>query len=1007
MSNMKVRIKDCFMKKILQQTLLLASLLLATGNALAQNVITGRVTDAQSGEPLIGASVIVKSEKNKGVVTDIDGKFSLQTKVEAPLTLRVEYVGYRALDVDVYDFEESVEIHLQESYRLTEEIVVLGYQTLKRKDLTGAVSSVDGKELETIAGASVTEKLQGQAPGVLVSNSSGTPGTSVFVRLRGTTSINAGNAPLYVVDGIPFNGNSIQSLSQGALEANSLADISPDDIKDVQVLKDASATAIYGARGANGVILITTKRGRKGRKTQVNLKAEIGWSKAAKLWDVLDGPNTALLLNEIAVNDGKKPAYDPATASNYILQDEAFRTAAQHTLSANVTGGNDRTNFYVGIDYTNQEAILETQDFRRIGFRINLDHDINKNLTLSTSNQIAFTRRSLSPTGDGPTSLLQTSVQHNPLVNPFKEDGSYNYSGTFENIYAILDNNDNKSYGLRNLNNATLTWKITPELRFKSSWSLDNNQFRERRYYNSQLKNGSPNGNATEANTNLYTITAEQLFNYNKTFKKIHSLAAFIGNSVQYTAQHRSTVSGSGFPSDAFTEITSAAVTEGSTGASSSSLVSWFGGFNYGLLDRYTLEFNIRADASSRFGSANRWGYFPSLGGSWLVSKEKFLNDVKWLSDLRIKASIGWTGNQSISDFASLGLWSGGGVYHNQSGVVQSQLVNPDLKWETTRQYDLGFEASFFNDRLTIGFDYYNKYTYDLLLQAPIPGKTGFSSIYKNIGEMSNKGIEFSITSHNIQKKNFQWTTRFNISRNENKIVKLESPITQYNRDWVRLEEGKPMYSFWLYKELGIDPETGNAIYEDVDKDGKITTADRQICGNNWPDFNGSLVNTFKYKGFDLSANIYYTVGNDVLNLMRFFMESGGTYGNKRALLASQLDRWQQPGDNATLPRLTSKTNPDGSQNYGYQSSRYLEDGSFLKLKNLSIGYTLPEKTTRRIAIEKLRVYVNITNVFTITNYSGPDPESNVGATYTSIQGLDFGLAPQPRQIIFGTNITL
>ena len=994
------------MRQRLQQALLLAILLLATNIADAQKLITGRVTDAKTGEPLIGASVIVKTDK-LGVVTDVNGKFCLTTQKALPLTLHLDFVGYRGLDVDVYDNAEPIEIQLQENYRFTDEVVVLGYQTLKRKDLTGAVSSVDAKELETIAGASITEKLQGQAPGVLVSNSSGTPGTSVFVRLRGTTSINAGNAPLYVVDGIPFNGNSIQSLGQGALVANSLADISPDDIKDVQVLKDASATAIYGARGANGVILITTKRGNKGRKTQVNLKAEIGWSKAAKLWDVLDGPNTALLLNEIAVNDGKKASYDPATASNYILQDEAFRTAAQHTLSANVTGGNDRTNFYVGIDYTDQEAILETQDFRRIGFRINLDHDINKKLTLSTSNQIAFTRRTLSPTGDGPTSLLQTSVQHNPLVNPFKEDGSYNYSGTFENIYAILDNNDNKSYGLRNLNNVTLTWKITSDLRFKSSWSLDNNQFRERRYYNSQLKNGSPNGNATEANTNLYTITAEQLFNYNKTFKKTHSLAAFVGNSVQYTAQHHSIVSGSGFPSDAFTEITSAAVTEASTSTSSSSLVSWFGGFNYGLLDRYTLEFNVRADASSRFGSANRWGYFPSLGGSWLVSKERFLRDVKWLSDLRIKASIGWTGNQSISDFASLGLWSGGGVYNNQSGVVQSQLVNPDLKWETTRQYDLGFEASFFNDRLTIGFDYYNKYTYDLLLQAPIPGKTGFSSIYKNIGEMSNKGIEFSITSHNIQKKNFQWTTRFNISRNENKIVKLESPITQYNRDWVRLEEGKPMYSFWLYKELGIDSETGNAIYEDVDNDGKITTADRQICGNNWPDFNGSLVNTLKYKGFDLSLNVYYSVGNDVLNLLRFFMESGGTYGNKRALLASQLDRWQKPGDNATLPRLTSKTNPDGSQNYGYQSSRYLEDGSFLKLKNVSIGYILPQKTTRRLAIEKARLYVNVTNVFTITGYSGADPESNVGATYSSIQGLDFGLAPQPRQIIFGTNITL
>ena len=884
--------------------------------------------------------------------------------------------------------------------------MVLGYQTLKRKDLTGSVSTVEGKDLQAIAGVSVADKLQGQAPGVLVSATSGTPGTSVFVRLRGTTSINAGNAPLYVVDGIPFNSGSIQSLGQGSLEASTLADLNPDDIEDVQVLKDASATAIYGARGANGVILITTKRGAKSRKTQVNIKAETGWSKAAKLWDVLDGPRTAEILNEIAVNDGKKANYDPATANNFILQDEAFRTAAQHSIGVNITGGNNRTNFYIGTDYTSQEAILKTQDFRRIGLRVNVDHDINKKVKISTSNQVAFTRRSLSPTGDGPTSLLQTSVQHNPLINPYKADGSYNYSGTFENIYAILDNNDNKSWGLRNLNNLTLTWKVTDDLRFKSSVSLDNNQFRERRYYNSAMKNGSPSGSATESNNNLVTITAEQLLNYNKTFKKIHSLAAFAGNSVQYTASHHSSASGNDFPSDAFSEVGSAATTTGSTSTSTRSLVSWFGGFNYSLLERYSLEFNLRADASSRFGSANRWGYFHSVGGSWLVSKESFLSDVKWLSSLRLKGSIGWTGNQNISDFASLGLWSGGGKYNNLSGVVQSQLANPDLKWETTRQFDLGFEASFLDERITVGFDYYNKFTYDLLLQAPIPGKTGFSSIYKNIGEMSNKGIEVSLTTRNIRTKNLQWTTRFNLSRNVNKIERLDSPITEYTRDWVRLEEGQPMYAFWLYKEIGIDPQTGNAIYEDVDQDGKITTADRQICGNNWPDANGSFINDVKYKGFDLSVNFYYSIGNDVLNMMRFFMEAGGTYGDKRSLLESQLDRWQKPGDVATLPRLTSKTNPDGSMNYGFQSSRYLENGSYLRLKNLAIGYTLPQQIIRKVGVEKARVYLNITNLFTITDYSGPDPETNVGGT-SNVQGLDFGLAPQPRQFVIGTNITL
>lgn len=886
--------------------------------------------------------------------------------------------------------------------------MVLGYQQLKRKDVTGAISQVSSKDIESISAASLSEKLQGQAPGVLIQASSGTPGSAVTVRLRGTTSINAGNDPLYIIDGVPLNSSSLQGLSQGSQTSNGIADINPDDIENIEVLKDAASTAIYGARGANGVILITTKHGKRNRKTQVNLKAEIGWAKAQHLWDILDGKTTAKLLNEQLRNDGQAAKYDENTPNNFILQDAAFRTAALHNYSASVTGGNNRTNFFVGADYTNQEAIIETQDFRRVGFRFNLDHDINKRLKLSTSNALAYTRRSLSKVGDGPTSLLQPSVQNNPLNNPFNADGSYAYYGTFENFYAVKDNSDNHAYGLRSINNVNLTWKILQGLQFKTSASLDYNNYKEKRYFNTFMKDGaSSNGQASNYNTTQYTITTEQLLNYNVTLASIHSLAAFFGNSVQYTGRERLSLEASGFPSNNLKEFSSAAVTKSSTSKTSHSLVSWFGGANYGLLDRYALEFNLRADASSRFGASNRWGYFPSFGASWRISKEKFLHNAKWLSDLKLKASLGWTGNQEIDDFASLGLWSGGGAYNGQSGLVQTQLANPDLKWETTRQFNIGFEASLLNERITLGFDYYSKYTTDLLLESTIPGKTGFSSIYNNIGEMSNRGVEFYLSSRNIWKKDFQWTTRFNISHNSNRIKKLVTPITQYNRDWVRLEEGSPLYSFWTYKELYVDPATGNSVYEDVNGDGKITTEDRQICGDAWPDFTGSLVNEFKYKGFDLSLNLYFSVGNDVLNLWRFFMEHGGVYGSNRSLLESQLNRWQQPGDIATLPRLTTSTNPDGGKNYGFQSSRYIENGSFLRLRSLSFGYTLPRALVRRASLENARFYLNITNVFTITKYSGADPEGNVGlAEWNSIQGLDFGLPPQPRQFIFGVNLT-
>ena len=321
----------------------------------------------------------------------------------------------------------------------------------------------------------------------------------------------------------------------------------------------------------------------------------------------------------------------------------------------------------------------------------------------------------------------------------------------------------------------------------------------------------------------------------------------------------------------------------------------------------------------------------------------------------------------------------------------------------------MGVEASLLNGRLTFEFDYYNKYTYDLLLSTPIPGKTGFSSTYSNVGAMSNKGVEFQITSKNISTKDFEWTTSFNISHNANKIETLPVSFSQYDRDWVRLEEGKPMYSFWLYKQLYVDPETGNAVYDDVDKDGKITVADRQIVGDAWPDFTGGLNNTFRYKGFDLGLFFYFSVGNDVFNMNRFFQEHGGMRGTNWGLLASQMDRWQKPGDITDIPRPSTLPNPDGSYNNGFASSRFLEDGSFLRLRTLSFGYTLPQATVRRIGVENARAYVNVTNLFTITGYSGADPEGNTAADYThgTVQGLDFAIPPQPRQIVFGLNLTL
>ena len=1002
---------------------LLIATLVAIGPlvAAAQGLITGHITDVRTGEPLIGASVIVKSEKGKGVVTDIDGNFSLKTKVEAPLTLRVEYVGYRAIDVDVYDFEEPVEIQLIDNSNRLNEVVVLGYTQVKRQNLTGSVASVKGADIASTAASGFNEQLQGQAAGVIISGSSGTPGSGVFVRLRGTTSINAGNDPLYIIDGVPINSQPLQSISNGGQTINALSDLNPNDIEKIEVLKDANATAIYGARGANGVVLVTTKRGNKGQKTRVSFNAEYGFAKAAKLWDLASGPETAQILNEAWINDGKDPSLVPYRSkesgglglpeeqNTYDRQSAIFRTAAIQNYNLAISGGNERTRFYIGAEYTDQEAIVRTQDFSRLGLRVNLDHDINKNVSLSTGTSLQWTRRSLSRIANSPKGILQASVHHSTLLNPYNEDGSYARYGIFDNIYALIENSNHHTYGLRTVDNVSLLWKIVSGLQFKSTVSLDYNNYREKRYFNTQLADGQPNGSAEDATTINYTITAEQLLNFNKDIKKIHSIAAFLGNSVQYTGLRTQDIKGSGFPDNALQELASAAITTGQTAFSSYSLVSFFGGANYSLLNRYALDVNLRADASSRFGKNNRWGLFPSIGASWTISEESWLKSVKFIDGLKIKASIGWTGNQNIDDFASLGLWNGGGVYNDQSGVLHTQLANPELKWETTRQWNVGLEGSFLNGRISFEVDVYNKYTYDLLLSTPIPGKTGFSSTYSNLGEMSNKGVEFQITTKNIQKKDFNWETSFNIAHNANLIERLPVSFSQYDRDWVRLEEGNPMYSFWLYKQLYVDPQTGNAVYDDVNDDSKITVADRQIVGDAWPDFTGGLRNAFRWKNIDLSLFFYFSVGNDVFNMNRFFQEHGGMRGTNWGLLKSQMDRWQKPGDVTDIPKASTLANADGSSNNGFASSRFLEDGSFLRLRNVSLGYTFPKKLVAKAGIERLRIYVNATNLFTITGYSGADPEGNTAADYThgTVQGLDFAIPPQPRQVVFGASLTL
>jgi TonB-dependent starch-binding outer membrane protein SusC len=989
--------------------------------------ITGTIRDKRSGGPLFGATIGV-SGTSIGVVTDEKGSYVLRNvPANRRVRLRVNYVGYKTINRDVFLVENTnLDFSLDEDILGLDEISVTGYVQTKRNARTSAIATVESGELKSIAASSIGEQVQGQVSGLQISSTYGVPGSALLVRLRGTTSINAGNNPLFVVDGVFINNQSLQALQVGGQTTNPLSDINPADIESIEILKDANATAIFGARGANGVIIITTKRGQKDSKTKVNFNAEYGVSNIVKLWELASGPDHATIINEAWVNDGKpfatrpyRPASEvvngapglgtPESQGTYDRLSPLLRTAQQQTYNLSVSGGDTKTTYYLGLNYTFQEATLKLMDFERLGIRINVDHNISKNLLIGVSNSYSKTKRELVRAGDT-GGILNTGIQDASLLPIFNEDGSYANDGRFNNPYVLLENNHHYAYGKHLISNTYLRWNILNNLTFKSSWSLDDNDYYETVYYNARRREGvSPNGSGSDVTTIKQTWSAEQLFNYHTNIGDKHFVALFAGNTVEKTEFSRVTASGSNYPSPEFTKIISAAITSGSSTGTSSALLSWFGGANYSFDNKYSADLNIRSDASSRFGANNRWATFPSGGLSWRVSEESFFrNHIGIVNELKLKTSIGWTGNQDIDDFASLGLWEGGQNYLASPGISPFQLGNKDLKWETTRQFNAGIESSLIDNRLTIEFNYYDKKTVDLLLNVPAPIKTGFASTLQNLGEMSNKGFELEISSVNIKKSRFGWNTTFNLTHNKNEITKLESSFSQYNRNWVRLEEGYPIYSFWLYKQLHVDPQTGNAVYEDVTKDGRITSDDRQIVGNAWPKFYGGLKNSFTLRNFDLSAFVYFSYGNKVLNMNRYFQENGGQRGINWSMSNSMMDRWQNPGDITDIPRSYTLANPDGSFNHNFESSRFMEDGSFVRLRNVSLGYNLPKKSLSGTGISNARVYINATNLYTLTNYSGPDPEVNTAANFSNgtVQGLDFSVPPQPRTFIFGVNVT-
>lgn len=981
--------------------------------SIINSKLSGQVVDAQTQTPLEGTVVRIKGTTHE-VQADQQGKFEFRTGQKLPYILVVTRVGYHTLELTAHD--NYTKVLLTANNVNLDEVVLTGYNKQDRKTLTSAVSSVSVDKIKNVPAASIDQLLQGKAGGVLATANTSVPGSSVFLRVRGSTSINASNDPLYVVDGVFINNRTLQSISSGGQQTSPLADINPADVESIEILKDANATAIYGSRGANGVILITTKHGKKNTAAKVNLGYYYGTSAAQKFWPVLDGVSEGVLQNETWANDGKPFAtrpFRPVSEGGRGLSEEQvtvdrisliFQNAPTHNFDASVTGGDEKTTYYIGGNYFDQEAIVKPDAFKRISAKINLEHQLREQFKIGVSVNAVNTHRKMSPNNNVPYGAVNGAL-YTPTYFPlYNADGSYSRPSLFENPVAAINEIKWDDIGSRFTGNIFGEYSILKGFKFKTSWSIDQNESKADNFFNAKMQQGQApiNGTATSGYNKNLTLINEQLLTYNKAFNNIHNLNIIAGNTIQKESFENTTLTGTGFPTDQFTRIASAAVKTGSSSYSDASLVSYFSRAGYTYHRKYSLDLSFRADASSRFGKDQRWGYFPAAGVSWRAIQEEVIRKLNVFSDLKFRASYGSTGNQNgIPDFASRGLWSGGNNYLNVSGIAPFQLANPDLKWETTRQLNLGADIGILKGRLNLEFNYYRKYTTDLLLELPVASQLGFNSIFANAGEMSNNGFELNIRGEVIATKNFSWNSSLSISTNRNKVEKLQTPILKSSGQGI-IQEGSPLYSFYVHKQLGVDVKTGNVLFDDINKDGKLSDADLQVLGNAWPSYFGGFSNEFTlFKNFDVRAFVYYSFGNEIWNNTRYRTGHGGSRNGVFAMFQEQLGRWQKDGDVTDVPRLTASGN-----NASIIPSRFLEDGSFVRLKNLSVGYSLPKELLARFHLSSARVYAMATNLFIITNYKGLDPEVNTVASDQNVLAYDQAIAPQPRTLQIGFNVS-
>ncbi len=942
--------------------------------------ISGTVTSAADKMPMPGVTVQLKGTQ-KGSITDINGNYRLEVPAKAILVF--SFVGMKLQEVPV-EGRKQIDVVMDEERVDLGEVVVVGYSTSSKKLISGSISTVNEKELENLPIRTIDGVLQGKAAGVSVNQNSGTPGGRNAIKMRGGSSINASNQPLIVVDGVPTITGSFGQIGYSGQEIDAMSDLNPNDIESFTILKDASATAIYGARASNGVILITTKKGNS-QRTNVNLSTSYGWQ-------TMPAERIPHLMNAAQWNEYK------GTDVKGIDTDwmkEILQVAPTSNTELSVSSGNDKTRLFISGNLYSQDGTVKSTSFNRYSGRINVDHKLLPDLTIGGGVSMTY---SVNYRVEGDQTLygpLPNALSIPAIYPVYNADGSYNEDGPYANPLAIINETKNVAYTNRNNGNIYVEYKFLDGFTFNTKWSADIYNLREHEYDPITTAQGKKyNGLGIEGTTYVSNLVGSNVLQYVKTVNKVHNFEAMAGFSFEKYARRTTYIEATNFPNENFQYINSAGtIRAASASALDRGMTSYFGQFKYNFMYKYIFTLTARADGSSKFGSNNRFGYFPAGSFAWRLTEEPFMKNIPVISDLKIRTSFGLTGNDGIGDFASLGLYKGGYNYSQQSGIQPTQLPNPNLKWETTRQMGLGIDLGLLKDRISIVADiYYNK-TSDLLLARPIPLSSGFSSITSNIGDMENKGVEFVLNTVNVQ-GDFTWNTSLNFSANRNKVLKLFNgqPITDQGRgnNWVM--EGEPIGVFVGYNFLGIDPTTGKEVYEDLNGDGVITTDDRKITGNPNPDFTLGLTNTFAYKGFDFSFFLHGVFGNDVYNGTWMYLQAPTDLDQQTTAV---LQAWKKPGDVTDIPRITD----------GLKSSRFIENGSFLRIKNVTLGYTLSKDLLKKLWLKSARIYVSGQNLYTFTAYTGMDPEVNYYSTDNIIMGTDFFTYPQSRTILVGLNI--